>query len=1085
MPSLQALQKFRSSFSELGGESASMREQSLPFDNLELPGKEAEGLQTKAEKAAAREAAGREALAGLGLDPEVAASLGIGPGSGGDTVSPDAELAEPADDDLSGPDSGPELADNDDLGLEFGEGDFDLSALLGSVPGDEPPGETPEDSPAEPSDSAAGPAGADSEDLGLPEDFFDGFADDIEKAADTDEPEGSPDNETEDESFELEGLEDFDPGGPDGNGDETPAGDGEAAAENPAADLSMDTDDFTDFELGGEAEEGAGIIDDISEEDFSVPGLEESGGNIEGIDSLDSLGDDFQIEPEPEEAPPEPEDDNGFESGFTEKDLAVSPESADGFDQFNIGDNAGIPEVGEETGEDTESTAEQGDEAAGDSGNLEDFALQGFDDVFANISGSGAAPAARAGGAKRAAQQEEPEEINLSDQDLESLQETLGSYPLNLRIACEEIISEMVVPEAQLASLVKLLVRGATPRETAALAGKILERDIPVPRGFQKKTGQELEEEQASFAYIFVHRFLPIIRLCLFVFLAAASLFYLVYRFVYTPLRADSFYKMGYERIEAGEYERANERFTQAFRIHRVKNWFYRYAEAFRDQRQYRYAETKYDELLGFYPRDKKGVLDYAALETYYLRNYQKADELLRKNILNYQVNDPDALLALGDNALAWAETDSSKYEDARFAYARYLENYGWKDPVVERMLRYFIRTDNLKEVLPLQVWFMGDPKRKISAETLAELGGYLLDKRTEETRGVPNEYVEQIQGVRDVLLRAVQAGPALPEAHYHLSRYYRNLGSDREEQLALEVALRAFDTAGEGSVRRLSYRIDAYRRHADILINQREFKPAEADLVKAVGLYEDALDRKLLKPAPEFGRLFAALGDLEYFTKQGDMEAALAYYRRSEEAGWVPPEMLYRMGSAYYHLGDWAPALERFFAASTQLPLNRRLLFALGNVCYLRNDYFAAQGYYDRLLDLLEAERIRLPVLLPNDRPEYVELAERLMRVRNNMGVTLEALTGITGDNRYRAQALAYYSESARAWDTLSRNPDTMIRPFAGELSTPGKGLPNLNMQSLLYPQGAYEARIFPEIDKDVLEPSFWEDIAPRMPGI
>jgi hypothetical protein len=149
-----------------------------------------------------------------------------------------------------------------------------------------------------------------------------------------------------------------------------------------------------------------------------------------------------------------------------------------------------------------------------------------------------------------------------------------------------------------------------------------------------------------------------------------------------------------------------------------------------------------------------------------------------------------------------------------------------------------------------------------------------------------------------------------------------------------------------------------------------------------------------------------------------------------------------------------------------------------------MRNDYFAAQGYYNRLLDLLEAERIRLPVLLPNDRPEYVELAERLMRARNNMGVALEALTSITGDNRYRAQALGYYSESARAWDTLSRNPDTMIRPFAGELSTPGKGLPNLNVQNLLYPQSGYEARIFPEIDKDVLEPSFWEDISPRAPG-
>ncbi|MDR0451397.1 MAG: tetratricopeptide repeat protein [Treponema sp.] len=1067
MPSLQALQEFRSSFSELGGELASLREQNLPFSDLDLPTKEAGSPAPRAERPAA--------------------------GEGGET------RAAAAEDDFPGAEPG--IADTEDPGA-FGGGGFNLSDLLGSVPGEDPEdisaglldeipagtpeGESPEEFPAdifeEAPDSAAGSGGeeGETEDLSLPEEFLEDFGGGIENAGDAD-------------------LPDFDEGVGE-NGSEDSPGAGEALAEDP--------DGLAGFDFGEEPA-GTAAENDISrapeagaepgeageEEAFNIPSLEDfpltelgdDGKTVEGIDSFDSLGDDFQIDAEPEEEilseSEEPDLDPvnmDFEEGFTEKDLAVAPDSADGFDKFNIGDNDELPDIEEAGGGAAEEAA---GESAGAAEGLEDFTLQGFDDVFANISGSkAAAPGTRSeGGRKAPAKQEAPEEIKLNSQDLANLQNTLNSYPLNLRIACEEIISEMVLPEAQLAGLVKLLVRGAPPREAAALAGKILERDIPIPRGFEKKTGAELEAEQSSFAYIFIHSFLPVLRLCMFVILAAASLFYLVYRFVYTPLRAESIYKIGYERIEAGEYERANERFNQAFAIHRVKNWFYRYAEAFRDERQYHYAERKYDELLMAYPRDKKGVLDYAALETFSLRDYEKADELLRKNILDYQPNDPEALLALGDNALLWGETDSSKYEDARFAYARYLDNYGWRDPAVERMLLYFIRTDNLKEVLPLQAWFMGDPKRKISADTLAELGGYLLDKRTEETRGVPNEYVEQIQGVRDVLLRAVQAGPALPEAHYHLSRYYRNLANQRDEQLTLEVALRVFEGAGEGSIRRLRYRIEAYQRYADILINQREFKRAETDLVKAIGLYEDALTRNLFKPAPEFGRLFAVMGDLEYFTKQGDMEMALTYYRRSEDSGWAPPEMLYRMGSAYYHLRDWVPALERFFAASARLPLNRRLLLALGNVCYMRNDYFAAQGYYDRLLDLLEAERIRLPVLLPNDRPEYVELADRLMRARNNMGVVLEALTEITGNNRYRAQALGYYSESARAWDTLSRNPETMIRPFAGELSSPGKGRPNLNFQNLLYPQSGYEAQIFPEIDKDVQEPSFWEDIAPR----
>jgi tetratricopeptide (TPR) repeat protein len=375
----------------------------------------------------------------------------------------------------------------------------------------------------------------------------------------------------------------------------------------------------------------------------------------------------------------------------------------------------------------------------------------------------------------------------------------------------------------------------------------------------------------------------------------------------------------------------------------------------------------------------------------------------------------------------------------------------------------------------------MDNPKHKITAETLAELGGYLLDKRTEEVQGVPNAYVEQIEGVRDVLLKAVLQGPNLPEAHYHLSRYYRNLGNIRDEQQTLEVALRVFDSARQESVRRLIYHIRALKRDAEILTGRREFFAVEERLLKAIGLYENGLARRILNPAPEFGELYAVMGDLEYFTKTGDMEMTLAHYLNAEKTGFSSPEMLYRMGSAYYHLEDWAKSLERFFVASTELPLNRRILLALGNSCYQRGDFFAAQGYYGRLLNLLDAERSRLPVLLPNDRPEYLELAERLMIVQNNMGVTLEALTERTGNPRYRAQALGFYTQSSQAWDALTRNPTTMMRMGAGgDLSTPGTSPAYLNSRNVLYPQPGYEPKLIPQIDKDVLEPSMWEELVP-----
>jgi tetratricopeptide (TPR) repeat protein len=820
--------------------------------------------------------------------------------------------------------------------------------------------------------------------------------------------------------------------------------------------------------------EGAG------EADIELPG-EDFGSLLPAEDSEPAEGD-FDISiPDLEEKAAEPEDSSGAPD--FPPDVAAEEPSKDPFDAFS-------PAVFGDTASD-DKLPDAGTGGAG-TVNLEDydFSLAGIDDVLgggqAQPGGgrpgpAGGAPSKGPVRARRgAAGPEDVEEINLSDEEFARLQETLAGYPLNLRIACEELIAERAVAPDLMSALIKLLVRRGTARETAALAGKILGRTIAIPKGFEKKTGEELEAEQASFAYIFVRKFLPVLRLFLVIAVMAVSLFYLAYKFIYTPLHADSLYRMGYERIAAGEYGRANERFSEAFRLHRVKDWFYRYAEAFRDARQYLYAEQKYDELLRFYPRDKKGALDYAALETNSLRNYPKADRIIRSNILDFAVDDREGLIALGDNCLAWAETEDEQYENARWAYARLLERYGWEDPIVERMMIYFIRTDNLKEVLPLQRYFLDNPKRKIGAAGLSELGGYLLSKRLEEARGVPDAYVERIEGVRDILLKAIEADPSRPESYYHLARYYNRFGNAREERQTLEGAIRTFDAAAEESPRRTRYRIDAERQYARVLTGAREFFAAEEQLVKGAAIYEDAVERRLFSRYPEGGALYADLGDLEYFAKSGDMEAALRYYRRAERDGWAPPEIRYRMGGAHYQLRQWAPALERFFSAATELPLNRRLLHALGNVSYRRNNYFAAQGYYNRLLDLLDAERARFPLLSPNERPDHMELAERMMVVRNNLAVTLEALAERTGNGAYRSQALGLYAESERAWDAITRNPRTMVRSGAGEFSSPGMNLAYINSRNTLNPVPDFEPQIYARIDKDVLEPSPWEELAP-----
>ncbi|MDR2313558.1 MAG: tetratricopeptide repeat protein [Spirochaetaceae bacterium] len=821
-----------------------------------------------------------------------------------------------------------------------------------------------------------------------------------------------------------------------------------AGADLGGADLGADAG-FGDVDAGSFGA-GAGFGGaEIGDADLNLPDLEDEGA----AGDVSSSGPEFTND---NLGPLGPEELISSEGG-----------SADSFDSFSP------------TGMDWQASKEEAPDFSAQD-DFGDFSLPGFDDTL-----TGPAPRTRpqAAGSAVPGGSDDIEEIRLSEEEYGRLQDTLSAYPLNLRIACEELISEQAVAPDLMSALVKLLTRGAPAKETASLAGKILGRNIPIPKGYIKQTGEELEAEQGSFGYIFVHSFLPILRFFGAIALVVLSMAYLSWRFIITPWQAEKLYKQGYETLQAGEYIRANELFRQGFEKYRMKKWFYRYAEGFRDERQYIYAERKYDELLRAYPRDKKGALDYAALESNYIKNYEKADRIIRTNILDYAVNDREGLIALAENNLAWAATDPSRYEEARAAYARLLERYGRQDPFLEGMLKYFIRTDKLNEVLPLQAYFMENPKkRKISVPALAELGGYLLDKRFGEEEGVPDEYIGQIDGIRDVLLRAINADGTYPESYYHLARYYNRYGSTSEERQSLEQAIRIFDGAPEENSKRVAYRIDSHRRYAEVLINAREFFPAEEEFIRGLRIYEDARARQVLKTDGEFGRLYTGLGDLEFFAKDGNMEAALRFYQEGERNGWAPPEIQYRMGAAHYQLEQWEEALQRFFALSPFMPNNKRLLYALGNVSYLRGNYFAAQGYYNRLMDLLDAERVRFPNLMPGSRPEEMDLAERIMVTDNNLGVTLEALTRISGDTSYRTRALGLFSESIRAWDVLTRNPETMtrMRPFK-DLYGPGINLAYLNAQNIQRPSPNYEQQIFMRIDRDVLEFSTWENLIPR----
>lgn len=672
------------------------------------------------------------------------------------------------------------------------------------------------------------------------------------------------------------------------------------------------------------------------------------------------------------------------------------------------------------------------------------------------------------------------EEIELTPEQFARLKKSLEALPRNLKVAVQDLIGDGKAAGADLSKLISLLLGGASAQEIATLAGRISGKRIRIPAGYEKKTGVAFEAEQRTFAYAFRENILPLLRVVVLTVLVGGLLGFFGYSYVYKPLYASTNYRAGYAQIANNRFTLANERFARAVGVWPMKSWFYRYAEAFADKRQYVLAEEKYDDLLRRFRDDRKGILDYARMESARLADYEKADALL-KRILDNNMYDYDAVLAAGDNDMEWGEKLPAKLEAARFSYATLIEKYGVKEDLLFRMLRFFIRTDNGEEVERLRLYYASRPEVKINAEVFAELGGYLVDHR-------------RLEHAQDVLFRADKVKPGLAEVHYNLARYYRIVQRPADEKKALDAVVQRMKITDALTTKRLSMEIDTFTRRGEYNYTIKEYIASEKDLQTAITLVEQNQRMKLIGKDKLFGRPYAALGDIYYYI-QGDFVSAGAQYQNAIANQFTDPELSYKIGYIQYAGRDYKGALASFASTedqsaypsgnealapaapgesgvavggvpaapsptSVRVPVN--LLFALGDSFFQRGDFFAAQGYFLGLLDRLETKKAAIGALRPLELPEHRALLDTLVKVNNNLGVTMIKLSERTGDRKKRSEALVYLTTASQIADSLSRAPDSVQR-------NENRNLPSLNMKGILYPVPDFVLQIFQGLPRDL----------------
>jgi tetratricopeptide (TPR) repeat protein len=787
-------------------------------------------------------------------------------------------------------------------------------------------------------------------------------------------------------------------------------------------------------------------------DDFGMPGLE---GEVspfgESADAGENPFADVRV-PNPDfgSGPAESGGPDDFSNFTIPDDLAVGPDAAeesgapeaDGFDSFSL----------------DEEFIQSSIAGAAD----EEFHIPGYSDFNApSQKGPQAVIPADLGAPRRGAKKEVP--LSVSESDFRKFLDNLASLPLNLRVAIEEFIAGDSGTEIQKMELVHSVLGGVPVKKIARTMEDLLSRSIPIPKDFEKKSVEEYEREKSSLKYVLMNRILPAATLFGIVATLFACVIILGKTFIYEPLVAESLYRSGYEAIEDARYTQSLSLFDEAVRHVEKKKWYFRYARAYRAKKQYITAEMMYVRLLDRYHNDKAGGLEYAEMLRTDLRNFAKAESVIRRRVLDNYVNDPDGLLLLGDNYLDWADEDASKYEFARKTYATLIELYGSKDPYLARMMRFFIRTDKLAEVLPLKEHFM-EKRAKLGAADLVELSGYLLDKRYHPKPGDSEVLIARIEDVRALLERAVKADPRSPEANYNIGRFFLYNYKDGLAAKAFGETIRLFDEGITMSPRRVLTWVDSYRLLGEIQVNQKdEMKPKALETYgKGIALYEEQRANRSVAQDPRVGKLYADYADVEYFVT-GDLSSALSHYERARAELNDTPSVRYRIGYIQYRNQDFEAAMNSFISVHAEVPNDRNLLLGLGNALFRRGDYYAAAGYLGTLIDDLDAERLRRGIVFPQIRLDHAAFVDTYMRASNNLAVALNRVSLRTGDSRKNARALALLAESARAWDSLTRNPETLVR-LKDEFGNPVPSLANGNIQNLTHPRSGFETEIYPD---------------------
>ena len=153
---------------------------------------------------------------------------------------------------------------------------------------------------------------------------------------------------------------------------------------------------------------------------------------------------------------------------------------------------------------------------------------------------------------------------SFTDAEYKRFRKNLSEYPLNVRIAIEDLVVKNEFTDDAVFEILEKVYRKIPARQLATQLEKMLDISLDVPRDYERRTAEEYENYKSTLEYKIKNKIIPFAVMGAFAALVIFCLFTLFIAFIWNPFRANTFYKQGYSQIQENLYTQSEDSFKTA-----------------------------------------------------------------------------------------------------------------------------------------------------------------------------------------------------------------------------------------------------------------------------------------------------------------------------------------------------------------------------------------------------------------------------------------------------------------------------------------------------------------------------------------